>query len=63
MERHCHRKPVGPASDVLNALGGGRPVQVVLRWRGNLRCPALEEIGDLFQNLRCLPNRERRFQV
>ena len=24
MERHCDRKPVGPASDVLNALGGGR---------------------------------------
>ena len=61
MERHCHRKPVGPASDVLNSLGGGRPVQVVLRSRGNLRCPALiRGIGDLFQNLRCLPNRERR---
>ena len=53
MERHCDRKPVGPASDVLNALGGGRPVQVVLRSRGNLRCPVLiRGIGDLFQNLR-----------
>ena len=61
MERHCHRKPVGPPSDVLNSLGGRRPVQVVLRSRGNLRCPALiRGIGDLFQNLRCLPNRERR---
>ena len=61
MERHCDRKPVGPASDVLNALGGGRPVQVVLRSRGNLRCPVLiRGIGDLFQNLSSLSNCERR---